>query len=122
MNLNINQSENEFKKKNVTKKFTEKVKQKFEKKIRKTKNNKSKFRKIKFSNFKLVKRFKKIAIYQKFLITSIETNFMCVDATNVKSQKNVFVFDRAFKSNKLKILNSVIESVLKRSAMNISKK
>ena len=48
-------------------------------------------------------------------------NFMLVDATNVKSQKNVSSFDTAFKLNKLTKINSMIKSKLKRSTMNISK-
>ena len=86
MNLNINQSKNELKI-NVTQKFTEKVKQNFEKKIRKIKNDKNKFKKTKLSSFKIIKKFKKVTIHQKFSITSIEINSMFVDATNSKNQK-----------------------------------
>ena len=70
---------------NVTQKSTEKVKQKFEKKIRKIKSDKNKFKKVKYPNFKIIERFKKITIYQKFSITSVETTFMLINATNVKS-------------------------------------
>ena len=121
MNLNINQSKNKFQEKNVTQKSTERINQKFEKKIRKIKSDKSKFKKTKFSNFKIVEKFKKIAIYQKFSITLVETNFMLVNATNVENQKNVSVFDIIFKSNKLTKVNSVIKSKLKRLTMNINK-
>ena len=46
---------------------------------------------------------------------------MLVNATNVKSQKNVSVLDIGFKSNKLTKINSVMKLELKRSTMNISK-
>ena len=55
------------------------------------------------------------------MITSIETSSTLVNATNVKSQKNLFVFDTAFKSNKLTKMNFAIKSELKRSTMNINK-
>ena len=45
---------------------------------------------------------------------------MFVDTTNVKSQKNVFVLNTTFKSNKLTKINSVIRVELKRSTMNIN--
>ena len=51
MNLNINQSKNEFQEKKVTQNSTKRIKQKFEKKIRKIKNNNNKFKKVKFFNF-----------------------------------------------------------------------
>ena len=121
MNLNFNQSKKKFQEKNVTQKFTERIEQNFEKEIRKIGNNTKKFRKVKFSKFKIIEKFKKVAVYQKFSITSAETNFMLVDATNVKSQKNVFVLDTTFTSNKLAKMNFVIKSKLKRSIMNISK-
>ena len=121
MNSNINQLKKEFQEKNVTQKSTKRIKQKFETKIWKIKNDKSKFRKIKFSNLKIIERFKKRAIYQKFSIISIETNFMLVHTTNVENQKTVSVFNIAFKLNKLTKVNSVIKSELKPSAMNIRK-
>ena len=108
-------------KKNVKQKFTKRVKQKFEKKIRKIKSDKNKFRKIKVLDFKIIKKFKKIAIYQKLSITSIETNFMFINTTNVKNQKNDSVFDLTFKLNKLTKMNFVMKSKLKRSTMNINK-
>ena len=120
MILNIYQSKNEFQENNVRQKFAEKIKQKFEKKIQRIKIDKRKFKKTKISDFKIEDRFKKITIYQKFSITSVETNFMLVNSTNVKIQKNVFVFDTTFKSNELTTMNSVMKSELKRSAMNIS--
>ena len=105
----------------VTQKLTQRIKQKFEKKIGKIKNNRDKFKKPKFSNFRIVKNFKKIAIYQKFSITAVKINSMLVDATNVKNQKNLFVFDTKFKLNKLTKVNPVMKLKLKRSTMNINK-
>ena len=46
---------------------------------------------------------------------------MLVDATNVKNQKNVSVFDTTFKLNKLARVNFVMKLKLKRLTMNISK-
>ena len=46
---------------------------------------------------------------------------MLVNATNVKNQKNVSIFNIVFKSNKLAKMNFVMRSELKRSTMNISK-
>ena len=46
---------------------------------------------------------------------------MLENTTNVKSQKDVSVFDTAFKSNKLVKMNFVIKSKLKRLTINISK-
>ena len=54
-------------------------------------------------------------------IALVKTNSMLENATNVKNQKNVFVFDTTFKLYKLAKVNSVIKSELKRSTMNISK-
>ena len=76
---------------------------------------------MKFLDFKIVERFKEIVIYQEFSITLVETNFMFVNATNVKSQENVFILDTALKSNKLTKMNFVIKSKVKRLTMNINK-
>ena len=46
---------------------------------------------------------------------------MLVNATNIKSQKDVSILNTAFKPNKLTKVNSMIKSKLKRSTMNISK-
>ena len=69
----------------------------------------------------MIKKIQKIAIYQKLSIALIETNFMLVNATNVKSQKNVFVLNTAFKLNKLAKLNFVMKLKLKRLIINIKK-
>ena len=73
------------------------------------------------SHFKIVEKFKKITIYQKLSIISIETNSMFVNATNVKNQKNVFIISTAFKLNKSTKVNFVIKSELKRLTININK-
>ena len=42
-------------------------------------------KRIKFSVFKIIERFKEVAIYQKLSITLVKTNLIFVDTTNVKS-------------------------------------
>ena len=62
------------------------------KKIRKTKNDKNKLKIATFSNFKIEEKFEKITIYQKLLITSVETKFMFINEINVKNKKKPFFY------------------------------